>query len=194
MEGRIDTKQMQRALKKAPERLRARLIPQFARAGRELDRTMQTERLRGRPGLRRRTGGLSQSFHHIVIGKQSLNTLRMRYFTNKKYAAIHEHGGAVRPKRAKYLTIPLKANLTPAGVMRRPIRQFPHVAFVMSRRKALIALAGDSKGEMRPMFVLKKRVKIPKRLGLVKRWNALQPKFLDRLNVAAARALGDAGF
>jgi phage gpG-like protein len=85
------------------------------------------------------------------------------------YAGIHEYGGTVRPVRHKYLTIPLRANKTAAGVMRfsaselistgntfvRPSKSFNLILFLKDKMK--------TKTKAIPMFVLVKSVNIPAR-------------------------------
>lgn len=71
-----------------------------------------------------------------------------------KYARILEKGGKIRPKRAKALTIPLP------GVKGRAAN-YPNSFIIKSKKgNVLIAQRAGKKG-LRPLFVLKKKVKIP---------------------------------
>lgn len=62
----------------------------------------KAERLTGRPGLYPRTGTLRRSFRYAVKGRHFWDT-SVEIKSTAKYAAIHEFGGEIRPKRAKML-------------------------------------------------------------------------------------------
>lgn len=81
--------------------------------------------------------------------------------TNMEYAAIHEYGGTIRPKKSKYLAVPLKAALTAKGVARGGPRDFKDTFFAMSKKGNLI-MFGKSMGKIIPLFAMKKEIKIPK--------------------------------
>lgn len=55
-----------------------------------------------------RTRTLSKSVHVEVV-QQSKDNAAVEVGTNLEYAAIHEFGGTIRPKSAKYLAIPVGA-------------------------------------------------------------------------------------
>jgi len=156
----------------------------------------QDTRLRGRPGLRVRTGNLLQSFHHRVTGS-TLDTITGRYGTNSSYAAKHEFGGKITPKKAKFLTIPLDDNKTAAGVARMDastvIDTFAYHAFLPAANPPnLVLVAGQDEASAKPMFVLVKSVTIPKRLHLFKTWRhfAKQEGGLKKhIKIAVAGAL-----
>ncbi len=71
-----------------------------------------------------------------------------------KYARILEKGGIIKPKKAKMLTIPLPG-------IKGKAANFPN-AFIIKSKKGNSLLV-EKKGEkgLRPLFVLKKQVKIP---------------------------------
>lgn len=167
---RLDAKGLQAALLKSEYDMYFAARRSLDASSLRLDRIMHKDQLRP-PGLHRRTGRLSQSFTREISGRD-MKTLLMRYGTNVSYAAIHEFGGIVKPLHSRYLTIPLKANRTGAGVMRQSIRSFPVVKFVRSKkgRRNLIAMAGPDAENLKPMFVLVREVKIKARLGLRRQW------------------------
>lgn len=84
--------------------------------------------------------------------------------TNMEYAAINEYGGTIRPKKSKWLTVPLKDALTAKGVARGKPRDFKDTFFAMSKNGNLI-MFGKSMvgGSVVPLFALKKEVKISKK-------------------------------
>ena len=113
--------------------------------------------------LRVRTGNLRRSLQEKRARKvqERGNEIIGIVGTNLKYAAIHEYGGTIRPKRAKWLAIPLKGALTARGVARGGPRDFKDTFFAMSKNGNLIMFS-KSMGSIIPLFALKKEVKIPK--------------------------------
>jgi phage gpG-like protein len=78
------------------------------------------------------------------------------------YARIHEQGGVVTPKRAKALTVPLPGAMTASGVVRGDARSFSDTFLLKRKGKDPVIMQRKGKNVV-PLFVLKKRVKIPKR-------------------------------
>ncbi len=114
---------------KTPQALFGRLRSDLRAAAIEWEKGIQG-RLRGPlpgPGrrsntLHRRTGALARSMRQNVGGR-SLPSLNMRLSSaGVPYARLHELGGVITPKRAKFLTIPMPDNMTPAGVTRKSAR------------------------------------------------------------------------
>lgn len=128
-----------------------------------------------------RTGNLRRSFMFSMDGN-SLSSLRSSAYQETLkgkvklgseviYARIHELGGTVKAKDkytkvpgGPYLNIPLGANKTAAGVMRRTAKQVFDASGYLARSRKGSWLVFNRRGL--PMFVLKKQVKIPARLGL----------------------------
>ena len=107
--------------------------------------------------LKRRTGRLVGGMGYTV--KDEYGNIVGRVGDKVVYAAIHETGGTIRPKTAKFLTIPLAAALTPAGVLRKPARQWNNTYVAGG-----IIWQAKEKGQMSiPLFVLKRSVTIPAR-------------------------------
>ncbi len=109
--------------------------------------------------LKRRTGRLASGMGYTV--KDEYGNIVGRVGNKVVYAAIHETGGTIRPKTAKFLTIPMPAALTPAGVVRKPARQWTDT-FVRTIRGNKYIFSKEG-GRAVPIFLLKQSVKIPKR-------------------------------
>ena len=128
-------------------------------------------KLRGNP-LHSRTAGAAGMAGNISYNATRPEAVRVindevigEVKNSTPYANIHEHGGTITPKRAKYLTIPLSGNLTERGVMRVPPKSVVNAFFATSKKGNLI-MFGESPlagGEIVPMFVLKDKVVIPAR-------------------------------
>ena len=147
--------------------------------------TLVRERLSGSPYLNRRTGNLARDWVVDVSDGETLSAEIRTQGTANAYAGIHETGGVVRPKNAKYLWIPLKPNQTAAGVARLSPRQaISQGGFIDWRGPIFYAHQGTTStgGAKRlvPLFVLKKEVKIPPRMGARSLFESKLPQ-LERL-------------
>ena len=122
--------------------------------------------------LNRRTGSAARSIKTSVKGSSLDNLSGVVYgdATLAPYLGVHETGKTIRAKKAyrrlpggPYLNIPIGENLTPAGVMRQNAREvFQSGGRIVGTRSSGYVVI-DAIGE--PMFVLKKSVVIPARLG-----------------------------
>jgi hypothetical protein len=135
--------------------------------------------------LKSRTGSLRRSLQTRVAG-ETLNTLTGRVYTNMIYAPLQEKGGTVkaidkymRVPGGPYLNIPLSANKTPAGVMRQSARDVFSAGGFIRRSNAGNYLVCRNDGT--PMFVLKKQVYVPPRLGMLQAAEDEVPTLLNNL-------------
>ncbi len=109
------------------------------------------------------------------------------------YAAIHETGGPISPKNGQYLTIPLPALRTKAGVARsKSPRDFPGGFFFESKAGRLLFAIRQGLG-MIPLFVLKHSVFIPKRRPMGQTYDEVAPKVVARFRDEVAKATKRAG-
>lgn len=134
--------------------------------------------------LHRRTGNLAKSLNYrvnndggdisAVIGSGVLTGSRMRY------ASIQERGGVVKGK--PWLTVPLKAALTGAGVMKMPrARDYPDT--FIRKGKSGNPIIFQKKGKsIVPLFVLKKSVTIPPSRYMATSLSQSRAKILSTLN------------
>lgn len=181
----LDMKGFDKGVKEMPKKMYAGMKNAFRTVGDSFLQKFQMTRLVGRPGLKKPTGHLAGSFKRIVFGGD-IKSLNMIVFTDSKYARIHEHGGTVKPKRGKYLSIPLDAAKTSTGASRYTSpRDVPGLRFggFSKAGNPLLRLDGV------PMYVLVKSVKIPKRLGMFDTWDKQSPKTVRILNTAVGEVL-----
>lgn len=174
--------------------------------GKEFLRRFKTERLTGRPGLAKRTGELSCSFDMELTGS-TIKDLVLRVFSRSKYAKIHEYGGTIKPVNSQWLTIPLEAAKTRAGVARGGARDYKNTFFATSKagnlilfqrlgksaggrqkRRTFVRNGVREKSDIEPLFLLVKEVTIPARLGMRDLWKtmALQRNILLRSAIRGA--------
>lgn len=187
-EAKFDTKKFEEALEKTPGRLFVGMRLSFTKIGNDYIRTLTKERLSGAgdKSLARRTGTLARSFAKTVAGSE-LNELNLMIFTDVKYAPIHQFGGTIRPKKGKYLAIPLGAAKTRAGVARwTSPRDVPDLKYG-GRSAAGNILLRTVDGT--PMFVLVRQVTIKPRLGMFETWDKEFPGYVEVLNTKVGEVL-----
>jgi len=154
---------------------------------------LSKEQAKGR-GVQDRTNRLADSFGFRVEGRGSdASRFRRRlevFSAGVPYARDQEYGATIRPRRKKWLTIPLPDAKTAKGVARGSARSFKDTFFRRSRKGNLLLSQRLASGELRNLFVLKKRVRVPGRLGFRKVWrDEAEPFLLKRVRYAIHRAL-----
>lgn len=113
---------------------------------------------------------------------------------NVRYARVHigrrGQKTIIKPKRAKFLTVPLKAALTPSGVLKGPARSNiwgdTFVAKTAQGRLVIFGrgriMKGERQGELRskilPLFLLLKQVTVPARIHPAELLGWIRPKIL----------------
>lgn len=130
-----------------------------------------------KPGtMSRRSSGIASSLGYSVSGS-ALNEVRAAVF-GSKITKVHERGAVIRAKRARYLTIPLPAAMDSRGnPLKRRARDWQNTFVKRSKKGALIIFQSRGRGEIIPLYVLKKQVRIPARLGLADTVGTAVPLF-----------------
>lgn len=117
-------------------------------------------------GLYKRSGRGVQSIVDSVEVTSDTSGNVTGYIGGNSYMGVQEYGATIRARSAKYLTIPLPAALNAAGIpLRRSARQWSNTFVRKSKNGNLIIFQKTGKGLV-PLYLLKKSVKIPKRLGM----------------------------
>lgn len=182
------------ALRKAPELLYREMAKRVPKYMRGFVRDFKRDRFqRDNPDtVAARTGSLRQAFDTTTIG-HDLDTLRFPTGTIQRglpYAFIQEFGGEITPKRAQWLTIPLAAAKTPAGVMKKPAREWENTFFRPIKGGAQLLLMQRQAGrEALALFLLVKRVRIAGKLGFFRSWAAAEEGFFRTCIEAADHVL-----
>ncbi len=84
------------------------------------------------------------------------------------YAGINEKGGTIRPKKAKALKVPLPG-------IKGVAANYPDAFIIKSKKGNTLLVESRGKKGLRPLFVLKKSVKIPARHWLSQSKNEMKP-------------------
>lgn len=125
-----------------------------------------------------------------------------------RYAQLQEDGGTIRPRRGRFLTIPLPAALTSAGVVRKAAKPrkvggqwetsglVPGAAdrstFILSKSKGPVIYARGANGRAIPLWSLKRSVTIPPRLQFFKTWEKLEGRRAKQLGEFLGKAIRNA--
>lgn len=149
-----------RLLKKAGKVIAPAIAGAFSAGVKYGERVCKTEYVYGKSGLHRRSGNLGRSIKSMVRIRN--NRIEGKISSDSVYAPSHEYGATIRPVNVQWLTIPLDAAKTAAGVTRGGARSFKNTFFITSKTGTLLLMQRQGKNIV-PLFVLKKQVTIPKR-------------------------------
>lgn len=162
----------ERELKLAGEEMLARTQRRM-RAGLDVE---------GKPFVRskrsERAGGQTLWDRGALAASASYATTRdvLELFSSDKRALVHYEGATITPKRAKFLTIPLRARggMFAGGVVAQDNRRGDRArhykgTFFLRRGGRLFLmqrLPGEGRGRIRALFILLKKVQLPARRWL----------------------------
>lgn len=125
--------------------------------------------------LSKRSGKGVRSIRNFMVRRRATEVEGIWRLT--RYMSFHEKGGIIRARSARYLTVPLPAALNADGT---PIhiraRDWPDTFVIMSRRNNLLIVQRRGR-QIVPLYVLKKSVRIPPRLGMEKTIRQFGPTF-----------------
>ena len=100
-----------------------------------------------------RTGQLSRGIKKRVLALGNMFKLEVGT-QGVKYARILEKGGTITPKRKQWLTVPLPG-------VKGWARDYTDAFIIKSKKGNLLIVERKGKRGLKPLFVLKKSVKIP---------------------------------
>jgi hypothetical protein len=197
--AQIDTEAARRAIQRAPGRFRSRIEVALKEHGQFFQERMEARM--SRPWseynptdvLSRRSGALISSLNSKVVGKE-LDGLQLQGTVGdgrtRNYVFAQEYGAVIRPKRAKYLTIPASGNYTAGGRVRYESLGALISAKgdqVIKKGLGIFLRTGKSERSDKPMFWLSKGpIRIPDRLGFGETWRS------SRLNSDRRRRIKNA--
>jgi hypothetical protein len=143
----------------------------------------------GAKSLSRRSGFMLESIRKSVkVDGSKLSTI-VGTITVPGTRKIHEHGGVLRAKKAKYLTIPLPAALNANGTPKKPSARAWSNTFVLRSKAGNLLIVQKQGTQIIPLYVLKPEVYIPPRLGLLETARAGTTLLADRLTDAILKEL-----
>lgn len=105
--------------------------------------------------------------------------------------AVQEFGEVIKAKGAGYLTVPLPAALNPDGTPKKPSALLWKKARVIKSRRGNLLIAVRNGRAWTPLYVLKKEVRIPERLGLRKELKKDRPRLMREVHAGIKRLVAD---
>lgn len=210
----VPSAHVERMTREMPTAATANVRESVAQIGSQFLRTFLQERFRNYDGKKgekvaSRTTALKRSFgvQQNADGSVSIGS------SGVLYAGIQETGGTIKPKKGKFLTIPLKAAQQPNGATRGQAKLVKKggawhtdgrvpgatdtATFIRRSGKGTpIIYVQGRKGEPLPLYALVKSSKIPARLGFMRTWQQQEPTrekqyvvALDRVGRAFVQSL-----
>lgn len=121
----------------------------------------KSSKLKGRGKLRQ------QLISDVKVVGTNINNLRGS-INGPIYGRAHEYGALIKPKRAKALTVPLDyAKFSNGAPKRKSAASWRHLGtFILKRKNNSFIVYKLASGKIRYLYVLKKQVVLPARLGL----------------------------
>jgi len=166
-------------------------------AGREVVGVVKERFLSGQ-ALNVRSGHLRRSIGHetdtgaLTVKVGPLAAAKGGDGTPIAYAAIHEFGGTIKPKRGKWLTIPSELAMTPAGVPRYPsARDVPGLRFqpIDGSRALLVKDRKGRRARSEVWYYLVRSVTMPARPYLRPAASVSRNRFQRTIENHVSRAL-----
>jgi len=127
-------------------------------------------------------------------GTKDLEGMEAQMSTGTSYMTVQETGATIRPKRAKFLTVPTDYALDSRGIpLKRSAREWGNTFVARSKKGNLIVFQKRGRGIV-PLYVLKKEVRIPARLGLGTIFDRsiayIEKSITDSIETSIDKALG----
>jgi hypothetical protein len=140
--------------------------------------------------MSRRSGNTMKAIKRSVKvrGGQNINSIQGQ-IGGPSWLGIHEYGGRIRVKRAKYLTIPLPPALDKRGVPKKKSAREWNNTFVRKSKKGNLLIFQKRGRNIVPLYVLKKEVRIPARLNMKRSLLSHKDYFIDRAMDKAVKEL-----
>jgi len=191
----VNSKKLQEALRRVPGYLRIGMSDALDHSAKKFFKTWKAERLQGPPGVRVFRGGLLTRFKkNFFGGGGNVMDMGVSIYTDSKTARLHETGGTVTAGSGK-LAVPLSRNkemYTASGQLRKRFRdpgQLKNVEPVKIKGKTYLAKIIRKTREIKPLYVLKRSVRLKPRLQFYQTWEKLQPLRMQYINKAISKAL-----
>lgn len=206
----IDARKVEGLIEAFPETLGKGMRRAFDTTGQVYEDNMKREHFTGagkdsfinpfKDKLRTRTGKLKQGIQYRLRGK-TISQLGLSMISRGPSVFLHEFGGTIKPKRAKYLTIPTREAMTRGGAVKGGFRLTQRGGEHMTADGDPTFIIGDlgakgtagiyvDKGDnLIRIYTLKKQVEIPARLGFFREW---RERVHGRLTREISKALSEA--
>lgn len=191
----VDTRRLEKALRIFPRRLKVYMGDAFDHISRKFLKQFFKERLAGPPGIKAWPHGLKKRFRRASIVSSTIDGMGMRIFTDSDIAHLHETGAVLSGSGGKKIPAPLSARTeiyTRAGRLRkrfRDVSRIPGLVRIKIKGQQYLVKKKRRSQEIKPLFVLKNRIRIKPRLGYYKTWDSMQNDRIRIINKGVEKAL-----
>lgn len=189
IEARVDTAPLKKSLREVRRLAYRGIRTEFRGIGKDFRTTFAAARLSGRPGIKGR-----RSMVRSVTKGSRLQNLLLRVGFRPRFIGIHEKGGTIKGKKAfaslpggPYVRMPVGQSRTE----RRRKASFLNT-FIARVKGGWMIFQKTAGGNVRPLYVLKKEVKIPARLDFFASWKKGLPVVLKRVQNALHNSMTQA--
>lgn len=197
----IDTRKLDLAIRILPRQLKMNMGDAFDHIRGHFYKEFRAKRLGGPPGIRGKSRAFFGRFkrNFLVPLGNDMNNMGIELYTDSKVARQHETGGTVTAEGGGKLAVPLSARsemFSRSGLLRKRYKkpgQLKNVVPIKFKSGGDTFLTKVKKGsrEVRPLFVLKRSIRLQPRLGFMKMWDNQTNWRLNRLNKAVEKTLNE---
>ncbi len=197
---KLNTKQLLRAFHLVPAQLEVELKDALDHAGRKFLKEFRRRRLQGPPGIKARSRGIFSHFHRNNVffrGRQALDSY-VEIYSDSKVAKLHEEGGTVKDPSGGKMSVPLSARkemYTSTGALRKRYKDVRNLRNVIPKKingKVFLVRVKKKDKSIKPLYVLKRSVKIKPKLGFYATFEAIAPELTRIFNKSFDKALDKA--
>jgi len=184
---------LERSIEQLPRDLRELVLDHLQKVEEQLtqrhSRPYSPGQSRSRKRLRKRSGDLLKSIRESVnVTGTTIDELVGVIGSDLRYAAVQEEGATIT-KEDGYMTIPLDAALTSQGTKKKAsARDWPNTFVKESRKGNLLIFQRRGNGIV-PLYLLRKEVTIPPRLGMGQTFFDTRGRFIGPARKRVARRI-----
>lgn len=195
-----DSSRLKEAAGKLPRALKFSFGDALDHISRKFLKKFRAERLSGPFGTRivGRPRGIFSQFKRTFLVPSSTQSMGVEIRSDSKIAKLHEEGGTVTNPSGGKLAVPLRARqelFTSTGALRKKyknVRAIKNIVPIRFNNQTFLTRVRKKSRDVLPLFVLKKQVKIPARLGFYQTWEDMEADAFSIVDRAVIRAAKEA--
>jgi len=198
IEAHLNTVRLEKAIRRVPGALKMELGDAFDHISRKFLKTFKQTRLQGPPGIKGRPHGIFIRFkRRFLLPIGGIDNMGVEIYSDSNIARMHEEGAVITAQGGQRLAVPFSREYRPemytgSGRLRARFKRpgmMKKVGVIKLKGKQFLAQFKKGTGEVKPIFVLKNKIKIKPRLGFYDTWDGLRRMQIVRINKAVTKAL-----
>ncbi len=195
-----DSSRLKEAAGKLPRALKFSFGDALDHISRKFLKKFRAERLSGPFGTRivGRPRGIFSHFKRTFLVPSSTQSMGVEISSDSEIAKLHEEGGTVTNPSGGKLAVPLRARqelFTTTGALRKKfknVRAIKNIVPIRFNNQTYLTRVKKRSRDILPLFVLKRQVKIPARLGFYQTWEDMESDAIAIVDRAVIRAAKEA--